>query len=453
MERVNLDYLSGLNPNDYRDVNPVANFIQNYLKTTPQNGDFYENIDDNLGKALVSDSQLGLSSVVNSLSVKLDVASTVDIPFPFSTTVSVNSPNQIDADLYFGRNIPGDGEVSQKQFQTFVDTVIAPLFPGLTVFDANGEVRDASGNINKEQTKIVKLVLDQTPENTAAIDNVLNTYHQEFQGAVALQNLYTTKASADPTANLIDSTSTPKLIQADLFFGRNIPGDGAVSQQQFQAFLDNTVAPRFSGLTVFDTNGEARDASGNINKEESKDVRLIIDNTPENAAAISDVLQTYQQQFGGSGVFQEINQNIKAGFSADDNLIDSTSDSKQVEADLFFGRNIPGSIGQVSEQQFQAFVDDVIGPRFPGSTVFNANGEVRDANGNINQEESKVVAVFLDNTLENDAAINDVLKTYQQQFNGAGFLQVINQGIEASSGASPPVVFPDQNSLIGAQSV
>ena len=104
---------------------------------------------------------------------------------------------------------------------------------------------------------------------------------------------------------------------------------------------------------------------------------------------------------------------------ADDNLIDSTSDSKQVEADLFFGRNIPGSIGQVSEQQFQAFVDDVIAPRFPGSTVFNANGEVRDANGNINQEESKVVAVFLDNTLENDAAINDVLKTYQQQFNGA----------------------------------
>lgn len=210
MERVNLDYKNGVAPDQYRDVNPAANFIQNYLKTTPQNGDFYENIDDNLGKALISDSQLGLSSVVNSLSVKLDVAPTVnDIPFPFSTTVSVNSPNQIDADLYFGRNIPGDGEVSQKQFQTFVDTVIAPLFPGLTVFDANGEVRDASGNINKEQTKIVKLVLDQTPENTAAIDNVLNTYQQQFQGAVALQNIYNVQASADPTANLIDTFLKP----------------------------------------------------------------------------------------------------------------------------------------------------------------------------------------------------------------------------------------------------
>ncbi len=115
MERVNLDYLSGLNPNDYRDVNPVANFIQNYLKTTPQNGDFYENIDDNLGKALVSDSQLGLSSVVNSLSVKLDVASTVDIPFPFSTTVTATPDGQENELVNFNLSnvaIPAHGAIA-----------------------------------------------------------------------------------------------------------------------------------------------------------------------------------------------------------------------------------------------------------------------------------------------------------------------------------------------------
>ncbi len=86
---IGLDYLSGLDPSQYLPGQKVADFVENYLQTVPKNGEFYENISDELGKALFSDSQLGLSSVLGSLSIKLTPALSTDLPFPESTTVSV----------------------------------------------------------------------------------------------------------------------------------------------------------------------------------------------------------------------------------------------------------------------------------------------------------------------------------------------------------------------------
>ena len=86
---IGLDYLSGLDPSQYLPGQKIADFVENYLQTVPKNGEFYENISDELGKALFTDSQLGLSSVLGSLSIKLTPALSTDLPFPESTTVSV----------------------------------------------------------------------------------------------------------------------------------------------------------------------------------------------------------------------------------------------------------------------------------------------------------------------------------------------------------------------------
>ncbi len=72
----------------------------------------------------------------------------------------------IQEDLFFGRNIAGGQEVSQREFQAFVDGVITPRFPnGLTIFDTNGQFLDSTGRLIKEPAKVVTLFREDTPTN------------------------------------------------------------------------------------------------------------------------------------------------------------------------------------------------------------------------------------------------------------------------------------------------
>src|SRR6185369_12036202 len=53
-----------------------------------------------------------------------------------------------------------------------------------------------------------------------------------------------------------------------LFCGRSIPGGGAVSDEEWNAFLSDVVTPRFpQGLTVWRAEGQWREATGAIVKE------------------------------------------------------------------------------------------------------------------------------------------------------------------------------------------
>jgi hypothetical protein len=62
--------------------------------------------------------------------------------------------------------------------------------------------------------------------------------------------------------------------------------------------------------------------------------------------------------------------------------------------EMFFGLSVPG--GQViSEQAWQAFVDEVITPRFPeGFSVVDASGQWRENSGHIAHEKSKILIVL-----------------------------------------------------------
>lgn len=49
--------------------------------------------------------------------------------------------------------------VSEGEFQTFLDTVVTPLFPaGLTVFDAQGQFLGSSGILIREASKLLTLI-------------------------------------------------------------------------------------------------------------------------------------------------------------------------------------------------------------------------------------------------------------------------------------------------------
>ena len=85
------------------------------------------------------------------------------------------------AELYFGRDIAGAGEVSDADWRQFVDTEITPRFPdGLSVSDVYGQWRSPKGAFVREQSKALFLVLTGVPAERQRIDLVRDAYKQRF---------------------------------------------------------------------------------------------------------------------------------------------------------------------------------------------------------------------------------------------------------------------------------
>jgi hypothetical protein len=84
---VNLDYIDGIDSNAFKDVIPLGNYIKDFLGNYPVEAGLYEVLNRDLTQALISDSNLGLSKVLDSLSVNLDVEPKI-IPFQFDNTVT-----------------------------------------------------------------------------------------------------------------------------------------------------------------------------------------------------------------------------------------------------------------------------------------------------------------------------------------------------------------------------
>ena len=359
--------------------------------------------------------------------------------FAALTTGLVLSPpafgRLIQEDLYFGRNIPGGGEVSESQFQTFVDGVITPRFPaGLTTFNANGQFRDNTGTTIQERSKVVTLFVDDTSAPQASIDAIAAAYRQQFRQESVLQvgnreDLRVSFGEGDLFAN----SSTPKLIQTDLYFGRNISGGGQVSDSQFQTFVDSVVTPNFpAGLTILDAQGQFQDSTGAVIKEPSKLVTLVLDDTLTNENSVNQIIREYIQQFNQESVLVSANEAVTVSFGTSPDLFDNSSVPKLIQTDLYFGRNISGG-GMVSEGEFQMFLDSVVTPLFPaGLTAFDAQGQFLGSSGTLIKEASKLLTLILEDTLLNEGFVNEVIDTYLERFNQESVLAVFDSDVAVS---------------------
>lgn len=85
---VNLDYVDGIDSSVFKDVITIGNFIEDYLTNYSNPNDSFEVVNNNLGNALLTDSNLDLSEVLDSLTVTL-AASPGVIPFQFDNTVTL----------------------------------------------------------------------------------------------------------------------------------------------------------------------------------------------------------------------------------------------------------------------------------------------------------------------------------------------------------------------------
>lgn len=97
---------------------------------------------------------------------------------PATNEISTNI--LIQDELYFGRNKPV-GQVSNQDFQLFLQNEITPRFPdGLTVLDADGQFLGSNGII-KEKTKLLILIHSNSQEDQQEIQEIIDEYKKQFQ--------------------------------------------------------------------------------------------------------------------------------------------------------------------------------------------------------------------------------------------------------------------------------
>jgi hypothetical protein len=90
--------------------------------------------------------------------------------------------------LYFGRNRPGGGTVSNPEWQSFLAEVVTPRFPaGLTVLEGSGQWRGATGAVEREQSEVVTLFHPDDQASRQAVREIAAEYKRRFQQEAVLR--------------------------------------------------------------------------------------------------------------------------------------------------------------------------------------------------------------------------------------------------------------------------
>ena len=90
--------------------------------------------------------------------------------------------------LYFGRNRPGGGTVSDTDWSRFLTEVVTPRFPrGLTVLEATGQWQGAEGVVEQERSEIVTVFHPDTDEARRSVQGIAREYKRRFQQEAVLR--------------------------------------------------------------------------------------------------------------------------------------------------------------------------------------------------------------------------------------------------------------------------
>ena len=105
-------------------------------------------------------------------------------PFLIALTLSAcqtAAPAVVSDRLFFGRNIPAGGSVSNEQWDDFVRAVVTPRFPkGLTIFQGNGQWLDPRGDVVREPVFVIEVFHDRSAAAEASIAAIAAEYKKRF---------------------------------------------------------------------------------------------------------------------------------------------------------------------------------------------------------------------------------------------------------------------------------
>lgn len=117
--------------------------------------------------------------VLAALALVLSAGGCVTAPSAPACTAPLKPAVQVD--LYFGRDKPAGGEVSDAEWASFVAEQVTPRFPdGLSVLNVEGQTRLPSGAVVRERTKLLVVVVFDAPAHHARVGEIVAAYNRRF---------------------------------------------------------------------------------------------------------------------------------------------------------------------------------------------------------------------------------------------------------------------------------
>lgn len=85
-------------------------------------------------------------------------------------------------ELLFGLSRANGPDITEEEFQGFLDLQVTPRFPeGLTLLAGNGQFKDSAGNTIQEGSKLLILLYPFSKGSSALVDEVRAEYKSAFQ--------------------------------------------------------------------------------------------------------------------------------------------------------------------------------------------------------------------------------------------------------------------------------
>ena len=97
---------------------------------------------------------------------------------------AVEAEPWVRTELFFGTSKPDGTEITEAEWQAFLDEEITPRFPdGLTVLSGSGQWQGDDEEIVQERSKIVILLYprEAVEESNAEIEDIRAAYEQAFE--------------------------------------------------------------------------------------------------------------------------------------------------------------------------------------------------------------------------------------------------------------------------------
>ena len=114
--------------------------------------------------------------------------------------------------------------------------------------------------------------------------------------------------AADPNADCPEGFD--RYVEFQLFFGLHDSAGNRVSEAEWDAFVADTVTPRFpAGMTIIDVNGQWQEPSGNIQREETKLLMGLLDSADgEGLRLINEISDEFVSRFNQDPVFRIVHE-------------------------------------------------------------------------------------------------------------------------------------------------
>jgi hypothetical protein len=95
-----------------------------------------------------------------------------------------------------------------------------------------------------------------------------------------------------------------------------------------------------------------------------------------------------------------------------------------VRSELYFGTSRQAQ-PDVSPQQWQQFVDEIITPRFPdGLTILEGAGQWRMSDGSLAKEKTHIVIIVHPGTADAQQKLNEIRDEYKKRFSQEAVLEI-----------------------------